>query len=74
VQIISSEFGHSNFAETYFEWFSLSGMASNPHPSHGNKNIVRKKTLGWSTGNGVQSGFIYLGTHYPPPFITNTGL
>jgi len=30
-----------NFSETYFEWFSPSGMDSNPFPSEGDTNILR---------------------------------
>jgi len=72
VQIVSSEFEHSNFAGTYFEWFSPSGMTSNPYPSDGDTNILRNITLGWTTGNGTSSIDDYSGPQNLSSHITNT--
>ncbi|MBT8391607.1 MAG: T9SS type A sorting domain-containing protein [Ignavibacteria bacterium] len=72
VQTVGIEFGHSDFAETFFEWFSPPGPAANPYPADGDTNIIRNITLGWTPGNGASSSDIYFGTQNPPPFITNT--
>jgi mannosyl-glycoprotein endo-beta-N-acetylglucosaminidase len=72
VQTISTQFGHSDFAEAYFEWFSPPGLATSPYPADGDTNIVRNITLAWTPGMGSSSSDIYLGTVNPPPFITNT--
>jgi len=71
VQTVSTEFGHSDFAETYFEWFSPPGQASGPYPPDGDTNIVRNITLAWTPGMGSSSSDVYIGTDNPPPFITN---